>query len=283
MDMLTSLLYGGVGGTVVVWLLRNWIAERLKRAIQHEYAAKLETLKADLNARLSAVAHDYEIHQLRTSLFFEHRRLALATVSSAIVKMRDQWIAEGYDFETQVVDAVPQEPRNRLRSVFYEQQLFLDRVSVAAVELVIDTAQRSFPSDDDNVGEYRRDADSALEQITYLLPLLADVFRGRLGLEPSGDAERRLGLLGAIQLLNHYHFQDIGLPPKGDLELDADRAADAVVKAEKHVGSLLAKLKEFRTYLREHNLGVFHAAATDIERYIEILEAHPAPAGGVAA
>jgi len=141
----------------------------------------------------------------------------------------------------------------------------------------------AFPSDDDNVGEYRRDADSALEQITYLLPLLADVFRGRLGLEPSGDAERRLGLLGAIQLLNHYHFQDIGLPPKGDLELDADRAADAVVKAEKHVGSLLAKLKEFRTYLREHNLGVFHAAATDIERYIEILEAHPAPAGGVAA
>jgi hypothetical protein len=70
------------------------------------------------------------------------------------------------------------------------------------------------------------------------------------------------------------------LPVKGELALNGERAADAAVKAERHSASLVAKLKEFRAYLREHNLGMFHAAATDIERYIEVLEANQPPLVG---
>jgi len=36
---------------VVAWLLRTWIKERLARAVEHEYARRLETLKAELAVR----------------------------------------------------------------------------------------------------------------------------------------------------------------------------------------------------------------------------------------
>jgi hypothetical protein len=35
----------------VAWLLRTWVRERLARAVEHEYARRLETLRAELAAR----------------------------------------------------------------------------------------------------------------------------------------------------------------------------------------------------------------------------------------
>lgn len=42
----TAALLGAAG-----WLLRTWIKERLAKAVEHEYAGRLETLKAELAAR----------------------------------------------------------------------------------------------------------------------------------------------------------------------------------------------------------------------------------------
>src|SRR5258706_5857824 len=102
MDAILSFVSGSIGGALVIWLLRNWLLERLQRSIEHEYASKLETHKAELNSKLAALSHEYEAHQLRTSLFFEHRRAAFAAVLTAAAQMRDEWVNKAYDPHTQI-------------------------------------------------------------------------------------------------------------------------------------------------------------------------------------
>jgi len=46
----------------LVWLSKTWISERVKGAIEHEYAQKLETFKSQLKAQ-----NDVAIEQLKTS------------------------------------------------------------------------------------------------------------------------------------------------------------------------------------------------------------------------
>lgn len=50
----TSLLAGGVSGTIVVFLLKTWIEARLKASIEHEYDRKLEALRFQMRAREQA-------------------------------------------------------------------------------------------------------------------------------------------------------------------------------------------------------------------------------------
>lgn len=51
----------------LVWLLRNWISERLKGSIKYEYDAKLESHKAQLKAAL-----DIELEGYKAKLFAEN-------------------------------------------------------------------------------------------------------------------------------------------------------------------------------------------------------------------
>jgi len=44
-EFLVALLTGGAAGAAVVWLLREWISDRLKSSIEDEYARKLEDFK----------------------------------------------------------------------------------------------------------------------------------------------------------------------------------------------------------------------------------------------
>jgi hypothetical protein len=81
-DLIVSVLYSaGVSATLcglLVWLARTWIGERLRGAIQAEYAEKLEILKAKLqsDAALSLESYkatlkgqgDVELEKLRASL-----------------------------------------------------------------------------------------------------------------------------------------------------------------------------------------------------------------------
>ena len=61
---------------VVVWLARNWISERLKNSIQHEYDIKL----AATNAELSMKA-DLHTTQLKASIEKEAEKIRFATSS----------------------------------------------------------------------------------------------------------------------------------------------------------------------------------------------------------
>jgi len=51
-NVLIALSSGGVVFLVIIFLARNWISERLKQSIEHEYAEKLETFKITTNESL---------------------------------------------------------------------------------------------------------------------------------------------------------------------------------------------------------------------------------------
>ena len=272
MDTILSILSGGISGALLVWLLRGWISERLQQAIRHEYAQKLETHKAKLNSRITLLSHEYQLRQLRTSMFFDHQRQAFADILSTIAEAKKDWFNASYPPDEGMTAPVPNEAYQKLLDTYYRHQLFLDSGCIASVELIIDTLRESFPFDDGSGVLQRRDIEPAYERLEYLQPRLAELFQEKIGVETSRQAEREIASLGAILLLNRYHFRDIGLPVKGTLSLTyRDRAADAVAKAATNLQDLIAKLEQFQTYLRDEGHGVFHEAATGITRYLAML------------
>ncbi len=74
-ELLTILSSVGLSGLLVI-LLREWISTRLKSAIQHEYDQKLETHKAQLQARneieLARLKADLEIAAAQRTFRFSH-------------------------------------------------------------------------------------------------------------------------------------------------------------------------------------------------------------------
>lgn len=61
---------------VVIWLARNWIGERLRNSIRHEYDLKLSTLNNELRTQADAQAA-----QLKASIERESEKIRFATSS----------------------------------------------------------------------------------------------------------------------------------------------------------------------------------------------------------
>ncbi|MDD5108990.1 MAG: hypothetical protein PHC29_05740 [Candidatus Omnitrophica bacterium] len=273
MEILLNIITGGLSGALLVWLLRGWITERLKQSIQHEYAQKLETHKAELNAKLQAVLYEQQIYQLRTSLFFDHQREAFAALLSQIAEIERKWLEVGYDPDLQeFTKSVPSEEYYKLKKSFYDHQLFLDRDCIFAMNLVLEAMSDSFPVDDGNGELHERVCREPYERLKFLHSRVAELFREKIGIAVSVSTRIELAFLGAIRLLNQYHFADIGLPPKGELCLTArDSVADAVAKAVNNKAGLISKLKEFKAYL-EKDHSFFYEALEKVTLYLNILE-----------
>ena len=145
---------------------------------------------------------------------------------------------------------------------------------MAAIELVLDALQSSFPFQFGEGDLHPRDVNAAFERLEYLQPRVAAVFQQKIGVATNSKAAEEVALLGAVLLLNKYHFADIGLPVKGNLRLSGnDQAADVVAKGERNLVKVVCKLKEFQAYLRGH--GFFHEAALKVSRYLAILDKEP--------
>jgi hypothetical protein len=274
MDTVLSMLSGGAAGALLVWLLREWISERLQQAIRHEYSQKLENHKAELNTRIQAIQHENQLQQLRTSLFFDHQRNAFAGLLAKIAEVNQTWIDKEFVEDEGLTGPVPYEDFKDLRATFYKHQLFFDNACLAAIELVLDSYQDSFPFDDGSGRKQNRDVRAAFEAVQFLQPRLAELFQNRIGVSTLRRAEYEIALLGAIKLLNGHHFDEIGLPPDGSLKLDRrDEPAEAVAKAEAHCEELLVKLQEFEVYLKREGAWL-HEAALSTRRYLDILLTH---------
>jgi len=76
LSILSSITFSGVLTAALVFLLRNWISQRLKSAIEHEYAEKLETFKARLKAE-----HDIALEKIKASNAQNQAVQAAATAS----------------------------------------------------------------------------------------------------------------------------------------------------------------------------------------------------------
>lgn len=268
-----SLLSGGAAGILLMWLLRNWISERLQQSIRHEYSQKLETHKAELNSRIQAIQHENQLQQLRTSLFFDDQRNAFAGILAKMAEVNKIWVDEHYQEYEGLTGPIPSAAYRDLRSLFYTHQLFFDSACLAAIDLVLRFYTDSLPVDDGSGNLYQRDCDAAYDAIQFLQPRLAELFQHRIGVSKSRRSEREIALLGAIRLLNDYHFREIDIPPKGSLALEKGaRPPQAIAKAEAHCDELVTKLQEFHDHLTKES-GWFHEAALNASRYLEILSA----------
>lgn len=273
LESILSLLVGGTGGAILVWLLRGWITERLKQSIAHEYSAKLQAHKTELDLKVQALRHEYEVNQLRTSLFFDYQRAAFAELLEKISDVNEQWWSQGYEEDIGLSTPVPSDSYHELIRLYHKHQLFLDAECVMAMELLFGCYRESFPYDDGSGGPlHYRDVREAFDNVKYVQPRLTSLFQQKLGIATNAQPMTQLALLGAIRILNRYHFSDICLPVSGDLKLPASsRAAEAVVRADRHRQVLIEKLQQFQKYLNTESF-YFHEAEASIGRYLAVLD-----------
>ena len=219
MEAIFSIISGGFGGAILVWLFRNWISERLKQSIQHEYSQKLETHKAELNADMQSILHEHQLHQLRTSLFFDHQREAFASILSQLAKTRTKWWEIAGDPEEPFIEPVPSEEYKEFKKLFYKHQLFFDSDCLLAIDMAIKAMTDSFPFYDFGGPSQERECREPYERLEYIQERMAQIFQEKIGVAPANQAKFELALLSLIKVLNSYHFSEIGLPVTGELKL----------------------------------------------------------------
>lgn len=264
------LLSSGIGATIG-FLFKHWAKEKIKHSISHEYSEKLESFKNELNTKIQNVQHENQINQLRTSLFFDHQRDAFAGILTNISEVNKEWYKK-LDFEEGDIEQVPPHLYNDLEALINKHQLFLDHECLMAVNLLLEAYNKSFPIYDGSSNPPTQgDISTSLHYVQYIQYRLSSVFRQKIGVVDKSNAVKELALLGSINLLNDFHFKDIGLPPAGELRIKPDELpANAVSNAEKHIEEIKTKLKEFDEYLSKGG-GVFHEPQLRLRRYISIL------------
>jgi len=271
MDTILSIISGSIGGALLTGLLRNWISERLKQSIQHEYAQKLETHKAELNADMQSILHEHQLHQLRTSLFFDHQREAFASILNQLAETRRKWHKIAFEPEEPFLEPVPSEEYKKFKKLFYEHQLFFDSDCLLVIDLAIKAMTDSFPLYGSNGPPQQRECHEPYDRLEFIQERMAQIFQEKIGVSSAETAKYEISLLALIRLLNRHHFPKIGLPVEGELELRGDEdASSAVIRAQKNVGQLITKSREFKDYLSK--TGFFHEALTMADRSLKILE-----------
>lgn len=279
---LSDLLPGAAAGAAIAWLFRGWISERLKQSIGLEYSSRLENLKNELNTKLETMKHGYEVNQLRTSLFFDHQRIAFAEILTKVAEINQEWWDKGYEPDVGLTTPVPSAPKRELKILYFKHQLFLDSDSIMSMELLFDIYEDSLPFHDGYGGDpIERDVRGPYDNAEYVYPRLAALFQQKIGVAIDTRALRQLALLGSVRILNRYHFPDIELPVRGDLRLDvSDGAAEAVMKGERNFNYLLEKMREFQKFLQTDS-AFFHEAEARLGRYLAVLDKLALQAPGV--
>lgn len=271
MEAILSIISGGIGGAILTWLLRNWISERLKQSIKHEYAEKLETHKAELNAKMQSILHERQLHQLRTSLFFDHQREAFAAILTQLAKTRTKWWEIAGDPEEPFIEPVPQEEYKEFKKLFYDHQLFFDSDCLLAIDLALKAMTDSFPYCDFSGPPQLRECREPYERLEYIRERMAQIFQEKIGVGPADKAKLEIALFALIKLLNSYHFSKIDLPVKEPLKLsNRDEPSEAVTKAQHNIELLIAKAHELQNHLSKK--GYFDDALVTTDRCLKIIE-----------
>lgn len=271
MEQIANIIFGGIGGSLLAWFLRNWISENLKQSIQYEYSQKLESYKVDLNSKIQAIQNENQINQLRTSLFFDHQREAFASLLYQIHKIEKKWF-ENYDPDEGLIFHVPKKEHKEFEDIYKKHLLFLDDDIQIGLDLINSAYYSSLPFDDGSGHLTERNPSKSYADVEYIQQRVIAVFRQKIGIHRNSSALRELALLGSIKLLNRFRFPDINLPIQGSLNINiSDRPADCVVKAEKNINELIVRLKEFDSYLDKEG-GFFYEAQREARQYIVILK-----------
>ena len=269
--IISSIFSGAIGGVFLTWLVRNWITERLKESIKHEYAQKLEIHKAELNSKLQSIIHDKQLYNLRTSLFFDHQRKAFAELSSQLAKTIDIWFNETFDPEESFMEPVPYKEYQIFKNLFYEHQLFFDSECQISIKLALQAMEDSFPYKDTKYGpEEKKECYEVYERLGYIQERMIEIFQEKIGISSALTAKRDLAFLTLIRLLNENRHNISEFKVEGVIVLSAvERYSDAVEIAKQYEESFLIKSKELRDYLSNQIL--FEVDLQKVDNAINIL------------
>ena len=131
---------------VVVFLARNWISERLKASIQHEYDQKLETHKAQLKSQTEAeivrLKAQLEIaaaeRNVQYSRVFEKTAEVIAQTYQKLLEL-----SQAADAYTQLLEPSDDPSRKELAQAFQQKaREFLDYFQPKKIYLPKETAER---------------------------------------------------------------------------------------------------------------------------------------------
>ncbi|MBI4266061.1 MAG: hypothetical protein HY657_16930 [Acidobacteria bacterium] len=143
LSILTSAGVSVLLTAALIWLSKAWLSERLKGAIQHEYAEKLETFKAQLKAQSDVAVEQLKasnaqalaLHTTASGTFSsihaigqERRLRAIEAMWGAIIDIRNE-IPPGLI----VADAFPEENYQELFFETPQLQQFINAVNASAL------------------------------------------------------------------------------------------------------------------------------------------------------
>ena len=273
MEYLFSIISGGASGAILVFLLKGWISERLKQSIQYEYSEKLANHKIYLNSKIDEIRHEYQIAQLRTSLFFDHQRRAYACIISKTSETMQQW-SNLYDPDDRcLLKPVPHRRHSELEKLIDEHQLFLDEECLMSLQLVMDIFRSSLPYDDRSGAEpHQSDSLPKISTIEYIQPRLASVFKSKIGTESNKIHSRELATLCGMMLINGFHFPEICIPATGNLStIKLIDAVDIVTAGLTNNIELIENLRKLDSYLNSDG-GWIPESQIKVSRCLSILE-----------
>ena len=199
-----SLITGGSASAIVVWLARNWISERIKNSIKHEYDAKLETHKAQLQIAATE-------RSVRYSKIFEEIAVTVAETYKLLLAVHDS--VASY---TSIVEfagdpskadrrKIVGEKMTQFHTYYRPRKLFLPRITIQRIDEFLKQLHKismEFMLGVEQDGDTRRrrtnpdlDVDTWMKahefmnkEVPPILGLLEDDLRKILG---TTDAERK--------------------------------------------------------------------------------------------
>ncbi|MCY1293810.1 hypothetical protein D9M70_430820 [compost metagenome] len=166
-------------------------------------------------------------------------------------------------------EPVPHNSYKELKDYFIQKQLFLDEDCVAAIELILEYYGDSFPFDD-GIELHQRDCSTAYDNVESLLPLVASLFRQKIGISDNSAPEKTIAQIGTIRLINSMSFFDADIPPKGALRVNPNNQIEKSLKIYRDNQEELKKyLEYFSDHLRKQDS--FQEHYRKAERYLKIL------------
>jgi hypothetical protein len=270
MEVVVSLVTSFIVALIAMIIQKN-IFERIEQSIRTKYLVEIEKFRNEFNLKIISIQNENQVSQLRTSLFFDHQRNAFAGILDKISEVNESWFEKEYDEDEGLKGPVPYEKYKELKKLFIQNQLFFDNSCLMAIDLMIDIYDSSFPVIDGAGDIHHRNVRYAYRIVEFIQPKLAAIFQNRIGIIVSTKEEYQLALFGAIRLLNSYHFDDISLPPAGNLKIKNDQEPlEAIKIANSNIEELILKLTELQNYLKYEEF-YFDRVMDKAEQYLKII------------
>jgi len=245
----------GAVGSLLYWLL--------KKALEDQFAKRLERMK-----------HELQTEAQKLSIVYEHQkdsfRSILAAMHKAIHTIEDNIEDAGGDWP-----GISSEDYDEFKRVIAEERLFIDARAERAISLftsilwdAVNSARIDHTPDTEEV---RR----SYNQLQLVAGRLAEYFRSRVGLVPeSVDPLLDTELLGACRMINTYHFPSSSMPTSSELAYAEHQSPEELVsRARANSGLLRSELTALKVALegKDTRKRIFHSALMQVERYLEHL------------